>query len=52
VAEAEDLVEAAKAEMGKVQKQAEAELGRLSDDTRKAMLGMGFNLMIVPAAPT
>ena len=49
VGEAENLVEAAKAEMGKVQKQTAAELARLGDETRKTMLGMGFNLVIVPA---
>jgi len=49
VGAAEKLVEAAKAEMGKVQKETESELARLGDETRKAMLGMGFNLMIVPA---
>jgi hypothetical protein len=49
VAEAETLVQAAKAEMGKVESQTQAELARLADETRKAMLGMGFNLVIVPS---
>jgi len=48
VAQAEKLVQDAKAEMGRVQTETQAELARLGDETRKAMLGMGFNLVIVP----
>jgi hypothetical protein len=49
VAEAEKLVQAAKAEMGKVEGQTQDELAKLKEATWRLMRDMGFNLAIVPA---
>ncbi len=47
VVESEQLVDTMRMGMGKVEKEAEAELSRLEKETRRLMRDMGFNLMIV-----
>lgn len=48
VAESEGLVQAMKDRMAQAEKDTAAELALLGDETRKKMLQMGFNLLIVP----